>query len=229
MDLRKVKKITLLLSALLIIPPAVHAADDEYRLLPADESVRESSLQVFLDSLRQAVKFREPEPIAAALYSQLNNGKEVKKGAKQFVEHWRLDSQDSELWDELDEILRLGGGFIRSDRGVTYCAPYVFTHFPDDLDIFGHGVVIDDGVDLKASPSANAKTVKKLSYHLLRVNDWRSVRDKQGKGGAWIKVSTLDGADGYVAKDKIRSPSDYHACFLAFPNGWRLISMTATE
>lgn len=203
----------------------VFADEFDKRLLPVDDTYRDATLQEFLDRLRQVVKFREHESLVPFIAPKIVNNKGVPDGAQAFANYWRMDSQDSELWTELSRILSLGGTFLRSNRGVTFCGPYIFTEFPDNLDIFGHGVVIEENVLLKSEPDFGSRTLRTLSYHLVQVKDWRSKADSSG--GAWVKVTVLDkGETGYLPKDKIRSPSDYHMCVSQFDKGWLIISLS---
>ncbi len=199
------------------------------RLPPLDEAGRDASLVAFRDRLLAIVLARDAEALLGMVYSRVENGVRAKNGHDEFRRRWRLDEPDSPLWAELEAILRLGGGFVRSSRGVQFCAPYVFTEFPEQLDIYAHAVVMGERVALKRQPRHGGQTARLLNYHIVQVSDWRSVPDDGGAATAWVKVRTLDGSEGYVRKDKLRSPSDYHACFLAMAPGWRLISLLAAE
>jgi len=202
-------------------------AEDSHRLLPVDEAERDLSFVEFRKQLQQTVKSRDPESFVKSVSKQVYTGSDRKRGMSNFVKFWQPEANDSELWPTMDAILSMGGGFVRSDKGVTYCAPYVFTNFPDDLDIFGHGVIIGDKVPLKTAPLHTAQNVTVLSYDLLKVEDWRSVEEKNaGQITNWVKVSTMSDRKGYVDKRMLRSPTDYAACFLfKQKTGWKMVSL----
>lgn len=203
-------------------------AENQQRLLPVDEAERDLSFVDFRQQLKTTVKNRDPEEFVKFVSQQVS-GTGGKRGMRNFVKFWKPEANDSELWPIMENILDLGGGFVRSEQGVTFCAPYVFTNFPDDLDIYGHGAIIADKVPLKSAPTHTAPNVALLSYNLLKVEDWRSVVEKSSNQmTSWIKVSTMDGQKGYVNKKMVRSPTDYSACFLFTPKtGWKIISLVS--
>ena len=205
-------------------------AGASYQLLPEDEGTRDLEFVDFRSQLLEVVLSQEPEVLVTMVDQQVFNGLREKRGIKHFVEKWEPESIDTELWTTLRQILTMGGGFVRSEKGVEFCAPYVFSHFPDELDIFAHGAVIGDDVLLKSEPSTSSETKKTLSYDLIKVLDWVSIQDKSGSDTNWLKVTTLKGDQGYVNRQLVRSPSDYSVCFLKTKkNGWKLNSLLTSE
>jgi len=224
----KLKSILLIVLINLSFSQAVVA--DGHQLLPADEANRDLAFMDFRAKMLSAVRNKEPEAFVTMLDQRIFNGLREKRGMKQFVKKWTPQSNDTELWTTMEQILTMGGGFIRSERGVEFCAPYVFSHFPDDLDIFAHGAVIGDKVPLKMKPSVSAPTSRQLSYDLINVLDWVSIADKSGAKDNWLKVTTMKGEKGYVNRLFVRSPSDYSACFVQTKkNGWKLNSLLTSE
>lgn len=205
-------------------------AQDNVRLLPVDDADRDLSFVEFRESLREIVKRRDAVALRKVIYSEIaTNTSGSRNTVNAFNKTWKPERSDSKFWQELERILSMGGTYVRSNRGVQFCGPYVFTHFPPDLDVYGHGAVTGTDVTLRQGPSLASEGVAKLDYHLVKVNDWRSTPDPKRADLSWIKVSTLDGQTGFVEKNLIRNPTDYHACFLHFSSGWRLISFLTTE
>lgn len=199
-------------------------------LPPVDEGIRDLEFMAFRSKLLEAVARKEPEAFVTMVNPRIFNGLAAKRGMKQFMNLWEPESINSEIWITLEPILKMGGAFIRSERGVEFCAPYVFTHFPDELDIFAHGAVIKENISLKLKPSISSRTVKKLSYDLIQVLDWVSIADTSGAGHQWLKVTTMTGEQGYIDKHNVRSPSDYSACFVKTKHtGWKLDSLLSIE
>ena len=220
----------LFFSCLLMLVSFNSIAEKQQQLLPVDEAERDLSFVEFRQQLQTIVKNRDPEGFVKFVSQQVS-GSDGKRGMGNFVKFWKPEAIDSELWPTMESILNLGGGFVRSERGVTFCAPYVFTNFPGDLDIYGHGAIIADKVPLKSAPIHTAQNVAILSYDLLKVEDWRSVAEKSSNQIiSWIKVSTMDGRKGYVDKKFVRSPTDYSACFLfTAKTGWKMTSLISGE
>ncbi len=206
-------------------------AGERVQLLPEDEAERDQRFFEFRQRFLTAVQRREPETLVTMISSNVINDSGVAKGMQSFIKQWRLDAIDSTLWDTLEAILTRGGSFIRYERGVMFCAPYVFTHFPDDMDLFKHGVILDKQVFLKDLASLQSDSLRELSHDVVRVLDWRPVKDPVSDSLAWIKIATLDdGSEGYVRQDQIRGPADYHACFVQRRDrGWKLHSLVTSR
>jgi len=216
---------------LLILFSPILWAEDLAKLLPVDEAERDLSLLEFRTKMLQAIERKEPEVFVTMLDQKIWASRK-KRGMKNFIEMWQPDSIDSELWSELGTVLRMGGSFVRSERGVRFCSPYVYTTFPDSLDPFGHGAIIKERAVMKSDASSSSRTITSLSYDLVKVHDWRSKTDPMGERfGNWIKVSSLlSGNEGYVDKANVRSPTDYTACFLfTTKRGWKLESFMNNE
>lgn len=201
------------------------------RLLPVDEADRDPTLVEFRDRIQLAVDRREPERLVEMIDPNVYNGLNKESGVRKFAEYWRVDAIDTPIWDVLDDILKLGGGFVRSEKGVQFCMPYVFTEFPDKLDIRSYAAIIKESTHLMQEPSSSSSKVADLSYHLVKVPDWHAVADMNGtEGQFWMKVSTLDGQDGFVLRQDVRSPSDYSACMLQNGDGqWYLTSLFSQQ
>ncbi len=211
--------------------PVAYSEEDPPLLMPYDEAERDESLLAFRARMLQVLAFKEPERLIEMIDPKMSNGLNAKRGARAFVELWRPETIDSEIWEILSSILKLGGGFVRSESGVMFCAPYVFVNFPAELDVFSHGVVIQENVKLYQNPTTASTILTKLNYNILQVDDWSSVSDDSGTESLqWIKVFTMDDKEGYVQRKYIRSPSDYSACFIQRKNkGWKLSSLVSGD
>lgn len=211
------------------VAPALSIADDQSRIkvLPIDESDRDPTLVQYLDRLSTAIRHREPERLVELVSIRVYNGPNIEGGVQKFAEHWQVDSIESEIWSVLDPILDLGGGFVRSEKGVQYCTPYVFTEFPNSLDIYEHGAVLGDNISLMSEPSSSSSLVATLSYDVVKIPDWGNVPDmNQTPDLFWVKALTLDGQEGFIRRSEVRSPSEYSACFLQNNAGvWKLTSL----
>ena len=137
------------------------------KLLPVDEAERDLSLVEFRKQMLQSIRYHEPETFLAMVDENVSISLSRKHGMRDFVKKWQPESSDTELWAVMESILTMGGGFIRSERGVEFCAPYVFTHFPEELDIYGYGAVIKQNVPLKTDSAITSQTVSNLSYDLV--------------------------------------------------------------
>lgn len=220
----------LLSSVALALALYSQAYANENRMMPEDEADRDLSLVEFREQMRQAVDQKNVDAFLRMVAEDVSVSAKKSGGLNSFKKSWQIESLDSELWPTMKAILSMGGGFLRSERGVKFCAPYTFVNFPSNLDIYAHGIVIKDNVAVKASPSQNSANLLNLSYHVVKVADWRSIEDNNNPNFRWLKIKTLEGREGYVEKTAIRSPADYSACFLnSDDEGWKLISLIAGD
>lgn len=213
------------------IGSAAHAEDEMPQLMPYDEAERDQSLLAFRARMIQVVAFKEPERLIEMIDPKINIGLDLPSGPRAFVEFWRPEAIDSEIWEVLGPILQFGGGFVRSENGVMFCAPYVFVNFPAELDIWSHGVITQENIDLKQLPTTASPTLVSLNYHIVQVDDWNEINDGSGtEAFRWVKIITMGGEEGYVQRQYIRSPSDYSACFIQRKNKtWKLSSLASKD
>jgi len=196
------------------------------RLLPVDDGVRDPSWRAFRARLLEALKAHDIEFVLGVLDPKIANSfGEDTGGVDKFTQTWGLERPDtSALWKELTDVLTLGGTFRAPGD---FCAPYVFTSFPDDLDAFEHAVITREHARLYARPDARSRIVAQLSYDIVRVDRTGEVKDAAGH--VWEHVITLPGQAGYVRTGDVRSPLDYRACFKRTRDGWRMTTLAAGD
>ena len=201
-------------------------AKPESRLLPVDEAERDASLVEFREQLLMAIGQRSRSQLLRLTDPAVIADARGASGHAALQERWQLNNQDSEFWGLLEELLTQGGGFLRSEQGVQFCAPYVYTHFPDDHHVKRFGAIVRDHVVLKAEPDTQAKDLALLSYHIVEVGDWSPVAGNAGSDvPVWVAVRTADDVSGYVPATAIRNPLDFHVCFLRNRDRWKLASV----
>ncbi len=147
-------------------------------------------------------------------------------GTKTFQKAWQPELPTSQLWPTLSQILLLGGSFqdgLYSD--TAFCAPYIYSEFPNDLDPFEYQVITGGNVDVRQEPSQRSRRVARLSYAIVK-----SVPPSGAKAGKqWVKVVMLGGQVGYVRRESIRSPLDYRACFEKVDGKWKLVALVSGD
>ena len=221
---------TCLIFALLSVwaPASIVVADEPMLSLPlSDEADRDDSFVEYRNALSQSVKFREPEQFVTLVNIRVLGGYDTGQGMQEFAQAWRIDAIDSPLWPTMEQILALGGGFVRSNKGAQFCAPYVFTDFPETLDPRTHGVVVSDNASLMDEPSFTANVIGSLAYDLVKVDDWKgvSVQTPSGATENWVQIKSLKGPQGWLSRKEVRSPLDPHACFVLSGGKWSMISL----
>ena len=210
----------LFLAAAMGAPPSL---SQERTLEPVDEAGKDASWTGFRKRLIGALEKRDRSFVLSVLSQNVRNGSDSPRGIAEFRKQWLLDADDSPLWSELRSALSLGSAWLtREQKPRELCAPYVLAKWPPDLDPITNGVVTAREAIAKAEPSSDAQTLATLSYHVLPVIDWEvDDRDPASKQ-KWVKLRLLDGKEGYVPEEQMRSPIEHAACFIRTENGWRL-------
>jgi len=196
------------------------------KLSPVDEGSREPTFAAFRRQLLAAVRRRDTRFVMSVVDPRIQNDFGGGAGIADFRRHWRLDHPErSPLWSTLDRILRLGGSFT-SRRRREFCAPYIFTKFPERLDGFSYQVITGKNVPVRQEPRSEAAVVTTLSYEIVKVPDAQPIAEKTATGTRnWIRIVAPNGRRAYVDAASIWSPVGYRACFTKRGGGWRMTAL----
>jgi hypothetical protein len=224
---------SLMLGAMMVAQAETASLDDvpePDQLLPEDQAERDPNLEQFRKEMLQAVRFKEPERLVRYIDLNVNNGPFIGPGMQTFAKVWRIDAIDSPLWVVLEDILSMGGAFVRSNRGAQFCAPYVFTHFPNDRNIQNHAAIVEPNIAIRKSPEYGSEILQRVSHKVVKVEDWTTIdRNDNGIDVSWLHVRLSDGTEGYVEKAYVRSPLDYHACFILRHGKWKMTALSSSD
>lgn len=206
-------------------------------MLPVDEGFNDASFEKFRNRLLAAAKRRDTQFILSVLDEQVRLGGGGHRGVADFREQWRPEQKNSRLWQELTDILSLGGSFETSQGETRFCAPYVTSRwryiveeFPDHSDAYTYAAVVKKNVKVRSKPSADAPVLTTLSFNVVKVNYDDSVNDEsQEDGFKWVKIDLPAAGHGYVSGDDVRSPIDYSACFKKTGGRWVMVSFAAGD
>lgn len=194
---------------------------------PMDEAADNAGWQKYKARLMTALETRDRAALLGAIHPEVDNGPDQASGLEEFRRRWSLDDDGSPIWRELGKAVGLGGAFVRNERGESrYCAPYVAARWHTDFDPFRFGAIILQEVLVKSEPSSGARTIARLTYELVPVEDWEVADTTPGFPQKWTKVR-IQGSSGYIPEEQIRSPIEHMACFAPRGSDWRLVSFTA--
>ncbi len=211
------------LLACLAAPPGVGAQGR--KLMPIDEASGDQTFKVFRDRLLEAAKNRDSKFVMSIVHPQIRNSFGDNGGAREFRKKWKPESPDSELWNELVEILSLGGAFRKAGKSRDFWAPYVYSNFPEDVDAFEYVAVTGQNVNVRQKPGPESPVISALSYDLVKAPEGLGGK----KPGGWIKVVTPDGEEGFVSASFVRSPVDYRASFTKVKGRWMMSALIAGD
>lgn len=202
--------------------PAPPTAASARKLEPLDEASKDPSFVKFRQELLEAIERRDSRYVLGILDPRIQNSFGGDGGVGEFKTMRQPERRDSKVWDELRKVLTHGGAF----RDGVFWAPYVFTDFPDDLDAFEYGAVLEEKVTLRSKPDASAPAVATLSYHIVKIA-YDGLSDIENP--TWYKVATTDGQEGYVPASSVASPVDYRAGFEKQGGKWRMVAFIAGD
>lgn len=200
------------------------------KLYPFDEGSRNPDFAAFRNQLYMAVQNKDLDFIKGIVAQNIQVSYGAENGADEFFRVWNLTKspQASPFWLEMQSVLELGGGF-QNDSLTLFMAPYL--HLVELDDPYQMGAIIGEGVPLRAEPNPEGVVLATLSYDLIEFlpqqNPERSTID--GTTDIWERVRTMDGKEGYVYGQYVRSPIDFRAGFQNIQGAWKLTFFVAGD
>jgi hypothetical protein len=188
------------------------------QLRPVDEGTTDASFDAFRQTLIAALKRFDRPFIERIVDPDIKVSFGPDSGAAEFHREWKLSDRRDPFWKTMLDTVSLGGQFLSKDL---FCAPYVFTAFPEDLDAFTHVAVLTEAEPLRRAPDLKSPVVLTLSHRIVRVAD---AVPRPG----WTRV-IAGTQEGFVRSDAVRSPIDYRACFNRTATGWKLTLFVAGD
>jgi hypothetical protein len=201
------------------------AAIEGPKLMLVDEASKDPTLVQFRERLLEAVRNRDVEFLSEVIDPNIRTGFGPTGGATEFRRQWKLDTRESPLWDELETILTLGGGFNPSSAGSQFWAPYVYSAWPQQHDAFRSLAVIEDDVPMHERPDSSSRVIGRLSYDIVASIDVPAAELAAG----WTRVMTADGRSGWVDSLTVRSPVGYRAGFTRRNGSWKLSAFVSGD
>jgi hypothetical protein len=98
--------------------------------------------------------------------------------------------------------------------------PYIFVHFPTDIDQYQYGVILQEGVLVYDKP--NGQAIGEIDTSIVKLNGRPSDETvfMEGFKYPFIPILTADEKEAYVIKKYIRSPLDYRLGLMKENNQW---------
>jgi len=192
---------------------------------PVDQGQISPSFRDFRRGLIKAAENKDVSYLMERVSDKIKYNFTEDGGKEGFKQAWGLDtnSTESELWQELNKILALGGNFEDPEETI-FTAPYVHTTFAQGYDPNEYAVVTGQGVRMREKASRSSRNLGVLSYDIVRLlPNPNPRRERIGKERhPWIKVQTESGMEGYVYGKYVHSPVDYRASFEKEGDDWKM-------
>ncbi|MDI9418853.1 MAG: SH3 domain-containing protein [Firmicutes bacterium] len=203
---------------------------DDLKLMPVDQAYHVPDFAEFRTAMIKAMEQKDLDFVLNCIDDTLRYTFGLNQGVKGFLRYWELDTmpEDSPFWEEMLQVLRLGGEFADPDQKI-FRAPYVFSSFPETLDAFQHVAVVGQNVKVYADPEFSAQVIGILSYSIVRHVPYNDKYEFFSDGAYWRKVATSSGKTGFVPDKYLRSPVDYRASFAKSNGKWQLIFFVAGD
>jgi hypothetical protein len=207
---------------MVLAPFAIATSVQVGQLLPVDEATSRPDFFSFRAGLQTAVARRDVPAILGAISPGIRLSFGADGGVEAFHRIWKPEDPTSRLWDELGQVLALGGSFETPD---TFVAPYVFSRWPSEIHAFEHVAVTAADVRIRLEPRPDAAVLTARSFSILPLAPRGPAPVPQGWTAVRVDRNTL----GYVSSDLVRSPIDYRAIFGIETGRWRLMAFLAGD
>jgi hypothetical protein len=181
------------------------------RVPPVDDCGSDPSLQDYRARLSDAVRQQSVTDLSKLIDANILIDFGGGVGRAAFEEHWQLDRPaESQLWSELQAVLRLGCRII----GNTAVVPSLGDLLPDDADPF-NTVVANKGAALRSKPQEDSPVVARLAWDVLTLAD-------EDLSKPWLPITLRSGHRGFLRQADVRSPIDYRATLEKRASGWTM-------
>ena len=202
------------------------------KLNPVDEAPQDTSFFLFREDLIDAVQKKDIFFVTKMLDPNIKASFGDPEGIATFVAIWGLETpektKDSQLWEVLGKVLQ-GGGVFR-DNKQTFIAPYLYATFPGEYDSYTHGAITGEGVRMREGPGLNTRTLKTLSYDIVKINSYSPEVDTiGGQAHPWYHIETLDGTQGHVFGQFVESAIGFRAGFEQKGGEWKMVFLVAGD
>lgn len=210
------------LAAVGLAAPALRG-EELRRLPPPDNAGPDPALNTLIARIRQSAEARDTRSLEAMMLPDFRVEFDAGKGPAAFRRHWRSEQRSSALWTVLPRLLELPGSFYAP---TLFALPFVFTHFPTDLDPIAFVVATAQNVPLYAKPETGAERIGALDFAIIPlVTPLRPPviisRDQ------FLEVIHPEAGHGFVSGSDVYSPAGHRMFFEKRKGQWRWISLAA--
>ena len=210
-----------------ILAQSAESVPKEHFAMPFDEANKDPSFKTFRTNLIRTLQNKNKRLLYNVLDKNIQLSFGGDAGIEDFKRLWKIN-KSNDVWEELLTVMQNGGKFLGGDGAKTFCAPYLFTAFPEGIDEFENQAIFGSNVNLREKPNLTANIITQLSYNIVKVDYINSVTSTTDKNDyIWFKINTLGGKTGFVAAKFVRSPIAHRACFQKKLGVWKMTAFIA--
>lgn len=221
------------LTILLALASLITTAQTNYKNPPRSEVKKDSTLKVFVDTLKAVIARRD----APALLKLLSPGVKVTSngatnGTKGFKEIYAPQFPSSPIWKNLQEVIALGGIFT-GKANSEFIFPYAAHRAVKDkacVNCGGCVTIIAPDVHVRKKADRTSASVGVLSYDIVRVVTEPASKAKGGNEDNWVYIQSFDGKiTGWVRNDLTWDICDYRLLLARQNNKWQVTAFIAGD
>lgn len=192
-------------------------------LIPVDELHKNPNLQKIIKRIKNAVDEKNTDSLLHYISDDIRITYDKLENQPDFKAFWKLseESDTSEIWAILDNVLKLSGTFYQKDQ---FFIPYTFSHFPAEYNPYEFGVITKENTLMRAEANEASAEIGKLTYEIVRIMPQKQLlkAKKQENTGSWMKIKRQNEEIGYVRKKHISRPTDYRLGLQERNGQWKI-------
>jgi hypothetical protein len=219
--------------ALVLVLNSLFSIAQTYRYPPRNEVNKDSSLKVFVDTLKAVIARRD----APALLKLLSPNVEIAfdgpmNNIKGFTEMYAPKYPSSQVWKNLHTVVSLGGVFDKAERN-RFIFPYA-----SEMDIKneycdGCGsclTIIAPDVNVRKKADRLSASVGQLNYDVVKIIEEPVSKTMGGASDNWAYIQTFDGKiTGWVRNDLTWDICDYRLHLMKKKGKWQIAVFIAGD
>ena len=208
----------------LVLAVAVAGPD---KLLPIDEAPQDKQFLEFRTNMIAAIKKKNYSYVNGRIDANVHWSFGGGEGRDSLLQLWKEESSIETFYDELLQVLILGGQFGENEEEGTksFAAPYSFSAWPEEFDAFEYVVAVRKSVPVYAKPDAKSAQIETLNYDIVKVSFASDYVDGWHK----IELPSESGKTGWVERGPVRSPISYRAIFDKKKGSWYMTVFIAGD
>ncbi|NII28219.1 SH3 domain-containing protein [Pseudoflavitalea sp. X16] len=226
--------------AFVLVVNSLLAAAQSYRYPPRNEVSKDSSLKVFVDTLKAVVARKDApallkllSPTVQVTFEDTERKEDSHNNVKGFKEMYAPQYPSSQVWKNLHTVISLGGVFGGDQNGFVF--PYASQMEIRGKEDYCSGcgeclTIIAPDVNVRKSPDRLSAALGRLNYDVVKVIEEPVSKVFGGKSDNWVYIQTFDGKlTGWVRNDLTWDICDYRLLLEKKKGKWQIAAFIAGD
>lgn len=228
------KKYTL---AFVLALTGLMASAQTYKYPPRNEVNKDSSLKVFVDTLKAVVARKDApallkllSPAVQVTFEDAARKEDSHNNIKGFKAMYAPQYPSSQVWKNLHTVISMGGVFGGNKNGFVF--PYA-----SQMEIKGSNhcngcgeclTIIAPDVNVRKSPDRSSAALGRLNYDVVKIVEEPASKQPGGTSDNWVYIQTFDGKlTGWVRNDMTWDICDYRLLLEKKKGKWQIAAFIA--